>query len=213
MDGTKARAVRSDTDKIGLPRLLAIILSAAASMRDEETIPLGQIQSRILVLRGYRVLLDSDLARFYGVPTSRFNEAVKRNARRFPGDFRFLLTPEELTPLISQIAISSSAHGGVRKMPWAFTEHGALMAANVLNSLRAVRMSVVIVRAFVALRRMVWTRRRLEKNSRNWMPEWGPMMKRLPRSWKRSASLRLLASLSMVGRSGFTRAIVSRRGR
>jgi hypothetical protein len=83
------------------------------------------------------------------------NEAVKRNANRFPDDFRFQLLPEELNHLISQFAISSSGHGGTRKLPWAFTEHGALMAANVLNSPHAVQMSIVVVRAFFALRRMI----------------------------------------------------------
>ncbi len=123
-------------------------------MPPSDIIPLDQIQSRILILRGNRVLLDSDLARFYDVSTSRFNEAIKRNTKRFPGDFCFQLTPEELNALISQFAISSPGHGGVRKMPWAFTEHGALMAATVLNSLRAVQMSLVVIRAFVELRRM-----------------------------------------------------------
>jgi len=131
-----------------------------------------QIQSRILTLRRHRVLLDADLAAFYGVPTHRFNEAVKRHAGRFPDDFRFQLTREEHSDLISQSAISSAdvtgtdeasprRHGGVRKLPWAFTEHGALMAATVLNSPRAVQMSLVIVRAFVALRRLVADHRML----------------------------------------------------
>jgi hypothetical protein len=124
-------------------------------MTKNEAIALNQVQSRIFVLRGHRVLLDSDLARFYGVPTHRFNEAIKRNVDRFPVDFRFQLTHEELTPLISQIAISKPGRGGARKLPWAFTEHGALMAANVLNSPYAVQMSIVVVRAFFALRRMI----------------------------------------------------------
>jgi hypothetical protein len=124
-------------------------------MPTDELPPSDQIQDRILVLRGHRVLLDADLARFYGVPTSRFNEAVKRNADRFPEDFRFQLTPEELTINSSQIAMSSQRHRGATYLPWAFTEHGALMAANVLNSPRAVQMSLVVIRAFVALRRMV----------------------------------------------------------
>jgi len=124
-------------------------------MTKAQVIALDEIQSRILVLRGQRVLLDSDLAHFYGVPTHRLNEAVKRNADRFPSDFRFHLIPEEVTPLISQIAISKPGRGGLRKMPWAFTEHGALMAANVLNSPHAVQMSIVVVRAFFALRRMI----------------------------------------------------------
>ena len=111
------------------------------------------VEPLIRDLRGEKVMLDADLARIYGVPTFRFNEAVKRNQERFPADFRFQLTPAEFDNLISQIAISSSGHGGRRKLPWAFTEHGAIMAANVLNSPQAVQMSVFVVRAFVALRR------------------------------------------------------------
>jgi ORF6N domain len=99
------------------------------------------------------VMLDSDLARIYGVPTFRLNETVKRNRDRFPADFLFQLTADEFQNLISQIAISSSGHGGRRKLPWAFTEHGALMAANVLRSRRAVEMSIHVIRAFVTLRR------------------------------------------------------------
>jgi hypothetical protein len=90
-----------------------------------------------------------------GAPTIRLNEAVKRNADRFPDDFRFQLTREEVADLISQSAISSRPHGGRRTLPWAFTEHGALMAATVLNSSRAVQMNVVIIRAFVRLRQLL----------------------------------------------------------
>jgi hypothetical protein len=128
-----------------------------------ELLPLSEVQSRILSLRGHRVLLDADLARFYGVPTFRFNEAVKRNAARFPHDFRFQITSEELTNLISQSAISSLGHGGLRKLPWAFTEHGALMAANILNSERAAKISVIVVRAFIALRRIALDHNVLEE--------------------------------------------------
>ncbi len=82
----------------------------------------------ILTIRGEKVVLDSDLARIYGVTTGRFNEAVKRNLKRFPEDFFFLLTPAEFASLISQIAISKAGRGGRRKLPRVFTEHGALMA-------------------------------------------------------------------------------------
>lgn len=95
-----------------------------------------KIELLILTIRGQKVILDRDLAALYGVPTFRFNEAVKRNRRRFPDDFAFQLTRQELTDLISHIAISSSGHGGIRKLPWAFTEHGAVMAANILCSER-----------------------------------------------------------------------------
>jgi phage regulator Rha-like protein len=106
----------------------------------------------IRTIRETKVILDSDLARLYGVPTFRLNEAVKRNVDRFPADFCFQLTRDEFAHLISQFAISSGTHGGRRKLPWAFTEHGALMAANVLNSSRAVQMSIFIVRAFLRMR-------------------------------------------------------------
>jgi hypothetical protein len=107
------------------------------------------------------VILDRDLAELYGVPTFRFNEAVKRNRGRFPEDFAFQLTREELADLISQNAISSSGHGGLRKLPWVFTEHGALMAANVLHSERAIQMSVFVVRAFIRMRQMLSSQREL----------------------------------------------------
>jgi hypothetical protein len=112
------------------------------------------VEPLIREIRGERVMLDSDLARIYGVPTFRFNEAVKRNLDRFPGDFRFQLTQEEAISLRSQIAILKKGRGRHRKyLPYAFTEHGAIMAANILNSPQAVQMSVFVVRAFVALRR------------------------------------------------------------
>lgn len=121
------------------------------------------IESRILTIRKQKVILDRDLAALYGVPTFRFNEAVKRNRRRFPDDFAFQLTREELTGLISQSAISSPGHGGIRKLPWAFTEHGAVMAANVLRSERAVQMSVFVVRAFVKMRDMLTAQKDLAR--------------------------------------------------
>lgn len=108
------------------------------------------LAGRIVVIRGQRVLLDSDLAALYGVETRVFNQAVTRNLRRFPQDFMFQLTEEEFKNLISQSVTSS--WGGRRKLPLAFTEHGAIMAASVLNSDRAVDMSVYVVRAFVQLR-------------------------------------------------------------
>jgi hypothetical protein len=120
-----------------------------------EAIALDHIQERILILRSHRVLLDSDLAAFYGVSTKSLNQALKRNADRFPSDFCFQLTSKEVTVLRSQFVTSSSGHGGHRYLPFAFTEHGALMAANVLNSAHAVQMSIVIVRAFFALRRTI----------------------------------------------------------
>jgi hypothetical protein len=107
---------------------------------------------KILTVRRQRVVLDADLAVLYGVPTFRLNEAVKRNVDRFPVDFLFQITREEVANLISQSAISSLAHGGRRKLPTVFTEHGALMAANILRSKKAVQMSIYLVRAFVRMR-------------------------------------------------------------
>lgn len=106
----------------------------------------------ILTMREQRVVLDSDLARIYGVPTGRFNEAVKRNLKRFPADFSFIVTREEYEELISQNAISKPGRGGRTKFPRVFTEHGALMAASILNSERAIAMSVYVIRAFVEMR-------------------------------------------------------------
>ena len=123
-------------------------------MSDAEIIPISQIQTRLLVLRGQRVLLDRDLAAFYGVPTKALNQAVRRNEERFPEDFRFQLSHEEVANLRSQSVTSNDGPGGLRYQPFAFTEHGILMAATVLNSPRAVQMSIVIVRVLSALRRM-----------------------------------------------------------
>lgn len=141
-------------------------------------VPAERIQSRILVLRGQRVLLDADPAALYGVPTKRLSERAKRNARRFPEDFCFQLTREEareLARLRSQFATSKPQHaeveeaamnwsqfatgspigrGGRRSLPYAFTEHGAVQAANVLNSEAAIEMGVQVVRAFNQLRRI-----------------------------------------------------------
>jgi phage regulator Rha-like protein len=111
-----------------------------------------KVDSKILMLRGQRVILDADLAELYGVPAKRLNQQVKRNARRFPSDFVFRLSRLEYENLRLQIVTSSSAHGGRRYLPYAFTEHGAIMAATVLNSKRAVEMSIFVVRAFVRMR-------------------------------------------------------------
>ncbi len=112
-------------------------------------------QVPILLIRGQPVLLGADLAAFYGVETRRLNEQVKRNRDRFPEDFVFQLTSHEWASLKSQFATSSSGmatHGGTRRQPFAFTEHGALMASGVLNSPEAVKLSVFIIRAFVKQR-------------------------------------------------------------
>ena len=125
------------------------------------------VEEIIVVIRGERVILDHHLARLYGVTTKALNQAVRRNHERFPTDFVFRLTVQEVAGLTSQIATSNSEinrsqivtgsqrHRDPRYRPYAFTEHGALMAANVLRSARAVEMSLFVVRAFVRLRRSV----------------------------------------------------------
>ena len=119
-------------------------------------VPAERIERSILVLRGHKVLLDAELAALYGVTTKRLNEQVKRNRERFPDDFMFRLTPVELDSLNrSQFATGSQRHRDPRFVPYAFTEHGAIMAANVLASPRAIEMSVHVVRAFVRLREMI----------------------------------------------------------
>jgi hypothetical protein len=131
--------------------------------KPKSPIPIEQIDEMIRTIRGVRVMLDRDLAKIYGVPTFRFNEAIKRNRHRFPPDFMFQLTREEFDFLkseiamskpknSSQIAMSSAKHRGTAYRPYAFTEHGALQAANVLRSKRAVEMSVFVIRAFVKMR-------------------------------------------------------------
>ncbi|HMO66982.1 MAG TPA: ORF6N domain-containing protein [Verrucomicrobiota bacterium] len=127
--------------------------------------PMEGLEGLIHTVRGQRVMLDSDLARIYGVPLKRLNEQVRRNADRFPSDFAFQLEREEVAILKSQFATSSS-HGGRRKIPWVFTEHGALMLASVLNSPVAVAASVRVVRAFVAMREQLAAHRELAQQLR-----------------------------------------------
>jgi hypothetical protein len=133
-------------------------------MPDQHVIPLERVERSILILRGHRVILDSDLAALYAVPVKRLNEQVKRNIDRFPDDFAFTLTEEEHDALRSQFATLKTGRGGHRKyLPRAFTEHGALMAASVLNSPKAVEMSIMVVRAFVRLRQILASNRQLER--------------------------------------------------
>jgi len=120
-------------------------------------IPIARVEESILVIRDQRVMLDSDLAELYGVTAKRLNEQVKRNRHRFPGDFMFQLTEQEWGILRSQIATSRISHGGRRHPPFAFTEHGAIMLASVLNSERAIEASIYVVRAFVRLRELLIT--------------------------------------------------------
>jgi phage regulator Rha-like protein len=126
-------------------------------------IPTERIERSILLIRGERVMLDSDLAELYGVETKALNRAVKRNASRFPHDFMFQLTAEEVLSLRCQTGTSKEGRGGRRYLPYVFTEHGALMLANVLNSERAAQTSVQVVRAFVRLRQMLATNAELAR--------------------------------------------------
>ena len=125
-------------------------------------VPVERITRSIRVLRGQRVLLDAELAALYGVTTKQLNQAVKRNAERFPEDFRFQLNRVEATELNrSQSVTGSQKHRDPRHAPYAFTEHGAIQAANVLNSPRAVEMGVYVVRAFVQLRELLASNKEL----------------------------------------------------
>lgn len=129
----------------------------------EALIPVEMIERKIYLIRGHKVMLDKDLAELYEVPTRRLNEQVKRNIGRFPSDFMFQLTAGETDNLRSQIATSSSAHGGRRYLPFVFTEQGVAMLSSVLNSERAVQVNIAIIRAFVKLREMIASNKDLAK--------------------------------------------------
>lgn len=127
-------------------------------------VSLERIAQSILVLRGHRVLLDADLAALYGVTTKRLNEQVRRNLDRFPEDFMFQLAQDEHEALRSQFATLKPGRGQHRKyLPYVFTEHGAIMAASVLNTPRAVEMSIYVVRTFVKLREMLASNQELKR--------------------------------------------------
>ena len=130
-------------------------------MNRESALTPKPIEDQIFLARGQKVLLDADLAALYGVEVRTLNQAVKRNEGRFPPDFVFQLTAEENEALRSQTVISKSSRGGRRYAPYAFTEHGAIMAASVLNSPRAVEMSIYVVRAFVRQRETLATHKAL----------------------------------------------------
>ncbi len=148
----------------------------------QELVPENQILKIILIIRGEKVILDSDLAALYGVETRRLNEQVRRNIDKFPEDFMFQLTQEEFANLKSQIALSSlqskslkpqnaisitidtkADWGGRRKLPYVFTEHGTVMLASVLNSEIAVNASIYIVRVFIKLREILFSHKKLER--------------------------------------------------
>lgn len=126
-------------------------------------VPVELIERRIYLVREQKVMLDSDLADLYDVPTYRLNEAVKRNRRRFPADFMFQLTKEETDSLTSQIARSKRGRGGRRTRPYVFTEQGVAMLSSVLNSERAIEVNIAIMRAFVKLREMLQSNEELNR--------------------------------------------------
>ena len=144
-------------------------------------IPAERIERSILLIRGQKVMLDSDLAELYGVPTKAFNQAVKRNAKRFPEDFMFQLTPEEADGLRSQFVtlnegmrsqFVTASKRNIRYLPYAFTEQGVAMLSSVLNSDRAIEVNIAIMRAFVRLRELLSSHkdlaRRLDELERNY---------------------------------------------
>ena len=122
---------------------------------------ISEVDRHILLIRGQSIMLDADLARIYGTSTLRLNQAVRRNEGRFPEDFMFQLTQREFEMLKSRLGASEARRGGRRFLPFAFTEHGAVMLASVLNSEVAVAASIQIVRAFNRMRRMVAAHRGL----------------------------------------------------
>jgi len=124
-------------------------------------IPIELIRQAILILRGQKVILDRDLASLYGVPTKALKQAVKRNRRRFPPDFMFVLDPQEFSEWRSQFVTSNADRMGLRHVPMAFTEQGIAMLLSVLNSERAIQVNIAIMRAFVKLREMITTHKKL----------------------------------------------------
>jgi hypothetical protein len=122
-----------------------------------------QVERNILLIRGHRVMLDTDLAKLYGVPTKRLNEQVQRNKKRFPADFMFQLTHEETERLRSQFATSKTGSGGRRYRAYAFTEQGVSMLSSVLHSERAIQVNIAIMRAFVQLREMIGSNKGLAR--------------------------------------------------
>jgi hypothetical protein len=136
---------------------LQVVIERGEETEVESFISHVRPESRILIIRGHKVMLDVDLAEMYGIPTKRLNEQIKRNLKRFPIDFMFQLTKDEAEFLRSQIATSKKGSGGRRYLPLAFTELGVAMLSSVLNSERAILVNVEIMRAFVRLRQVLST--------------------------------------------------------
>lgn len=130
--------------------------------QNKSLVAVGRIENRILLIRGEKVLIDSDLAEFYGVPTKRLNEQVKRNSERFPRDFIFQLNAKEKSEVVANCDHLRNLKFS-KTNPYAFTEHGAIMAASVVNSPKAIETSVFIVRAFIKMREMVSGQKELQR--------------------------------------------------
>lgn len=150
---------------------------------------INRLEHLIYEIRGQKVMLDADLASVYGVTTARLNQQVKRNQERFPSDFVFQVTNAEYEALMLQIATSKTGRGGRRKLPYAFTEHGAIMASMVLNAERAVQMSVYVVRAFARMRAMLGERQ-----------EWVSALRSLEKELKERLNVHEAAIVSILQR-------------
>lgn len=129
---------------------------------DKSIISIGKIENRILLIRGEKVIIDADLAEFYSVATKRLNEQVKRNANRFPNDFMLQLTKDEKSKVVANCDHLEKLKYS-KSLPYAFTEHGAIMAASVLNTRRAIEVSVFIVRAFIKMRQFIAGQKELQR--------------------------------------------------
>ena len=169
---------------------------------DQQIIPVESIQQRIYLIRVHKVMLDADLADLYGVTTGRLNEQVRRNKRRFPEDFLFQLTEEEQEALRSQIAISKG-RGGRRYAPLVFTEQRVAMLSGVLNSERAIRVNILIMRALVRLRELAATHKDLARNSTSWRGRSRCTMRESLRFLKRSRNSSRQESHPRASKLGF----------
>jgi hypothetical protein len=132
-------------------------------MKDLQILPDETIINKIFIIRGHKVMMDRDLAELYGVDTRTLNQAVKRNLKRFPEDFMFQMTPEELKTWKSQIVISNSERMGLRKPPFVFTEQGVAMLSSVLNSDRAISVNIQIIRVFTKMRTLLESHKEILK--------------------------------------------------
>ena len=137
--------------------------SSMPEKAEKTTIPVERIASAIYLIRGEKVMIDSDLAELYGVATARLNEQVKRNMERFPREFAFQMVQEEFDSLMSQNTISDKGRGGRRKLPWVFTEHGVAMLSSVLRSKRTIQVNINIIKIFIRMRELLATHKDLAR--------------------------------------------------